>query len=561
MFVSRLNLPLFAYQLRRWVLFCLIPSILVFGAAYVRGKNVTPVYQTSATLYVQAASQSGSVPGSTDVYTSEQLLPTYSRMITLPVISDAIDRAVDRVYPGYDIAAHNLTVGNSNVALAGSMPNTQLLDISVQDTVPARAKLATDAAANALIKKIVSIQHADFKGAGQALQRQLAQSEASIQSVSQRIAAYHGPDSGLNSLKAQLSGYQSIYQTVLSSQEEFNVGRDTALNGIRVFSPAPVPTTPLPHSPLRGAILYLFLALLVTGGAVYTYGYLDDTLQTPEEVETVAGARILGTILRVDRGTSLFPTEQGESSSRGTLADAYRLVRTNLLALATEVPVRTVMVTSAAPEEGKSTTISNLARVLAESGKKVLLVDADLRRPSLHRIFRAEHNVGLVEALHDSEQEVRLEATDHANLSLLVSGSARSAPTDSLGSPRMKQLLPALQAKSEIVLLDSPPVLAVPDAAVMSMMVDGVVLVVDPSRTTRRDLRRTKDAIEGVGGTVLGVVVNRLSRASSPYYYYYYQYHYGYSYSGVYHSEKSDASRRERSRTLVRRIRRRRGAA
>jgi capsular exopolysaccharide synthesis family protein len=226
------------------------------------------------------------------------------------------------------------------------------------------------------------------------------------------------------------------------------------------------------------------------------------------------------------KGGQLVTAREG----RSPLAEAYRVIRTNLQFINIDNPPRAIVITSPAPMEGKSTTASNLANVFAEAGRRVTLVDADLRRPTLHRIFGVERQEGLTNALVGSQNFNGRwgQPTQQPNLTLIASGAVPPRPADLLGSERMKHIVMRLREHEDIVLLDAPPVIAVTDAAILSTITDGVVLVVDPSKSRRRDLRRTRDAIEAVGGKILGVVVNRLDRKASGYFYYYYVHNYGY---------------------------------
>jgi len=538
------NVGLYLHQARRWVLMAILPAVLVTLASYLYTKHEPKTYQTSAILYVQQPESGGTVPGATDIYGSQAVIPTYSQMITSPVIAQEVDRAMAPKYPGYRLEGHGLSVGQSG-SLA-SQPNTQLMSVTVQDTVPSRAAAAADAVARVFIKKITAIQKARFKGGAQAIQRQLDQAQINIQYVTQRITAYKGPAGGLANLRAQLSAYQSIYQTLLASSQEFSVGRDTALNSVQIFSPAPIPGGPIAPNPRRNAELFGFLALILCAGGIFVYDYFDDSPRTPEEVEEIVGAPVLGTVHEFDRakyGTELVTAKHG----RSPIAEAYRIIRTNLQFIDVDRPARSILVSSASPTEGKSTTVSNLANVFAEAGSRVTLVDGDLRRPNLHRIFGLDRERGGLTSMLVGKQELNglgVQQTSQDNLVLLSSGPLPPRPADLLGSSRMKELVGHLARQTDVVLIDSPPVLAVTDATILSTVADGVILVVDPSKSKRRDLRRAREAIEAVGGRILGVVINRLNRrGGSTYYYYYYQHHYGYQdrYGYGADREKSDA--------------------
>jgi non-specific protein-tyrosine kinase len=204
---------------------------------------------------------------------------------------------------------------------------------------------------------------------------------------------------------------------------------------------------------------------------------------------------------------------------RSPHAEAYRTLRTNIQFSSVERPLRTLLVTSAGPDEGKSTTVANLAVVLAQADAKVIVVDGDLRRPAQHEIFNLRNTAGLTNlflpaagggAPAQAAPDLPLLQTAIPNLWLLPSGPLPPNPAELLGSKRMDAILERIAARADIVILDSPPVVAVTDAAVLSAKVDGVLLVVGAG-TVKRDLaRKAKAQLETVNARVLGMVVNNV---------------------------------------------------
>lgn len=509
---------------RRWLIFAALPALLVFAGVYVKGTRAPKVYQSTAVLYIQQSSNP-SDPNS-DVYTAQAVIPTYTQMVTLPVMAQRVNTMMAKRWPGYNFGDHTLAVNGG-----GSVPGqalTQLMYLTVSDSVPARAMDAANDLAYALRDEVAQIQAQRFNGGEKAIKKQLDSTETNIQYVTQRISSYAGPATGLNGLKAQLSAYQGMYQSLLNSEEEFSVARNTAINGVKLFSPAGLPGPPVGSSPLRPALMDAILVFILGCGLIYLYGYFDDTIKTPEEIEDVAGARIIATVPKFDGPVNGLITS---SDPRSGAADAYRVLRTNLQSLPEAGQMRVVLLTSSTPSEGKSTTISNLGHVMAEAGQRVTLIDADLRRPSLHRIFRQPPGDGLAGHLANLSAEPALQPTDHPHLKVLPGGRPPERPTDLLTSESMSELIPRLEESSDVVLVDSPPVLAAADAAVLSKLADAVVLVVDPGKSKRRELARARAAVEAVNGKLVGVVVNQISPRSTPYYYYYHQYYYSYSYS------------------------------
>ncbi len=195
---------------------------------------------------------------------------------------------------------------------------------------------------------------------------------------------------------------------------------------------------------------------------------------------------------------------------RSPLSEAYRTLRTNLDFSSLDKPLHSLLVTSAGPNEGKSTTLANLAVVTAQAGKRVILVDCDLRRPAMHRLFGTANDEGLTTMARDEAtlQQPPLQATGVDDLWLLPSGPLPPDPTRLLGSRRMEEIIAALLQQADAVLFDAPPVTVVTDAAVLATKMDGVVLVFSAGTTRRDHARMAKDRLEKVNANVVGVVLN-----------------------------------------------------
>jgi capsular exopolysaccharide synthesis family protein len=195
---------------------------------------------------------------------------------------------------------------------------------------------------------------------------------------------------------------------------------------------------------------------------------------------------------------------------RSPAAEAYRTLRTNLYFSSLDRALETLLVTSAAPGEGKSTILSNLAVTMAQGEKRTILVDADLRRPSLHDLFNVGNSQGLTTMVVDDSAlaEPPLVATGVENLLLLPSGPQPPNPAEILGSRRMEEIIATLKARADIVLFDAPPAVAVTDAAVLGTKVDGVLLVFSAGKTRREHAERAKEVLERVQVRLIGAVLN-----------------------------------------------------
>lgn len=210
------------------------------------------------------------------------------------------------------------------------------------------------------------------------------------------------------------------------------------------------------------------------------------------------------------------------SNPRSPIAEAYRALRTNLEFSNLDKSLRALLVTSAGAEEGKSTTLANLAVTIAQSGKRVILVDADLRRPTQHQIFELKNNVGLTDMARDDALLAAppLQDSGVPNLQILTSGQLPPNPAEILGSKRMSEILVALLERADLILFDAPPVLAVTDAVVLSAKMDGVLLVVSAGKTKRENAKKARAQLEKINARILGAVVNNVKAEKGASYYY-----------------------------------------
>jgi capsular exopolysaccharide synthesis family protein len=210
------------------------------------------------------------------------------------------------------------------------------------------------------------------------------------------------------------------------------------------------------------------------------------------------------------------------TTPRSPISEAYRSLRTNLEFSSLDKPLKTMVVTSPGPEEGKSTTLANLAVSLAQAEKKVILVDCDLRRPAQHQIFGLTNAVGLTTMVVDDEvmTDPPLQETQAPGLWLLSSGPLPPNPSELLGSRRMEEIIGVLSQRADIVLFDAPPIIAVTDAAVLSSKVDGVLLVINAGGTKRDHAQRAKALLEKVNAHLVGAVLNNVKMDASLHRYY-----------------------------------------
>lgn len=200
---------------------------------------------------------------------------------------------------------------------------------------------------------------------------------------------------------------------------------------------------------------------------------------------------------------------------RSPISEAYRTLRTNLSFYSVDNPIRTLVVTSPAPDEGKSTTIANLAVTMAQSGRRTILVDCDLRRPTLHELFEVDNNTGITSMVLNENAPPPLRKTEVENLWLLPSGPKPPNPADLLGSRQIDRVLTQLKEQADIVLLDAPPVVGVTDAAVLGAKTDGVLLIINAGKTRREHAERAKELLERARVRIIGAALTNAQSDNS----------------------------------------------
>ncbi|GMU40739.1 MAG: chromosome partitioning protein [Chloroflexota bacterium] len=314
--------------------------------------------------------------------------------------------------------------------------------------------------------------------------------------------------------------------TVARSFIETNASAPTSRPGqVSVVEEALPPGAPIAPRPMLNAMLGGFLLLLLAGALALVVEYLDDTVKSPEQATEITGIPALGRIEQFEKLRSPREQLQAAQRPRSTIAEAYRAARTNLTyAIDLGRDRRLVLVTSPGPGEGKTTTTSNLAVVFGLAGHRVCIVDTDLRRPTIHRVFGVENAEGLTNLLlaREPEFERSVQRSVYTNVSVVPSGPLPPNPSELLGSARMQEILDWLRAHYDIVLLDSPPALVVTDASVLATLVDGIVIVARAGKTRRGALRATVEELAQSGRPIAGFILNRVRSREAGYYYYAY---------------------------------------
>ncbi len=340
---------------------------------------------------------------------------------------------------------------------------------------------------------------------------------------------------------------EETYIMMLSKLEETKITQAGKSGNVNVLDEAIEPIVPIKPNKKLNMMLGVLIGLGLGLGIVFVKEYFDNTIKTVDEVEKM-GFNLLGTIPVIEedvvdkkrkRKWETLEEEGQHIESRlvthfdpkSPISESYRTLRTNLAFTRVDNKMKAILITSAGPKEGKSTTVSNLAITLAQLGSKVVLVDSDLRRPVIHAIFGMEKEDGLTDYIMGNiPYEKTLKKSLLDNLLIVTSGTLPPNPSELLGSQVMEEFIEKLKAEFDIILFDSPPVIAVTDAAILCSKIDGAFIVVSAGSTNRDAILRAKQLLENVHTQILGAVLNSvdISGAYGSYdYYNYYHYYYG----------------------------------
>jgi capsular exopolysaccharide synthesis family protein len=330
---------------------------------------------------------------------------------------------------------------------------------------------------------------------------------------------YYNAKRELEQLRAQ---HNLLYAKIEAERLDREIPRTTMVQVTDRAEPGKAPVKP---NKTLNIVLGLIFGLIMGVGLAFFIEYLDTSVKTIDDVERTFQAPVLGVI---PQNIGYLVDEGAESKH----AEAYRVLRTNLLFSRKAENLNTIVVVSAGAGEGKSTTTINLATVFAQAGNRVLIVDSDLRRPTLHKLFKVTNNLGLTNLLLKQNQLAEIvQTTGVPNLDFMASGKLPNSSMGILGSAQMKEMIGELKQRYDFIFFDSPPILGVSDASILASEVDLVMQVIQYRRYPQPMTIRAKQMIEKVGGNFVGIVLNNINMSQDEGYYYYSGYYHDYYYS------------------------------
>jgi len=520
---------------RRWIIVGTIAVVLALTLIFTFLQ--APVYQSKVEILSEVSSASESVLGSfftSALFDPDRYIQTQTEIIKTDTMAQAVESALHIKYEedarlrqeGEDVYIPEEIPAASELASMVGVEQVQRTNIFGIVITSNDRLLARDVAQAYAEEYIASRQLAAIREISEARREvwnRIQEVEEEIGQATEQARQYEGrnvPAEILNEAQRAVNLWVALYEKYVT----LRIAESLEQRGLEIVQPAKSGTKTSPR-PTRNAVLAIFLGLILGVGLAFLVEYLDDTLHTREDFERYYDTSIIGEI----------PHISGENLPRNHIVyfempqhpavEGYRTLRTNLQFLNLEGKARVILFTSAGPEEGKSTVMVNLGAALSEMGKKVLMIEADLRKPVLDKYFKVSPGKGISGVLAGNiSVEEAVQPGGYENLYVMVAGVKPPNPAELVASEAMRAVLEKVKESADFILVDSPPVLAASDAMALASMVDGVIFVTNHAKAVRDDARRTSELLRKVNARVLGLVVNNIAPSTRYGYYHYYYY-------------------------------------
>jgi len=485
-------------------------NVKVVETAHVPSTATRGRYTAIVTLLVEQ-SDLNATTDSSGVLASERLAATYAQMVLGPSVLEA---AIARLGSGQsiDALAKSLT--------AAPIAGTQLVRLQVTGTEISQTVSAANAIAQTFVDQIYEMQGKPYAGRLANMQGEMTRLSSLINNTQAEIQVWAVAklqnERELARRQSALAEYRSDYRASQQDYEQLRLTETQAPGTVVITERAYEPQRPVSTRWLY-VLLAALVAMLVAFGIAFLIEYLDESIKTPDEVSHVLGLSTIGMIEQ-------FGKEEGKlivaSQPQSPAAEAFRVLAAHIRLSSIDSHLRTILVTSPVPAEGKSVVTANLAVAMAGTGQRVVVVDADLRLPRQHQLFELSQGQGLTDALWQGSTNGNLKFTSVEGVKIITSGTSSPDPVEALSSPHMKQLLADLAKEADFVIVDAPPVLAVADATIVAAGTDGVLLVLRAGSTGGRSARRAVEALRQTRTQLIGVVLNGVPVRNDGYYRY-----------------------------------------
>ncbi len=498
---------------RSWARWIVAGTLIAAVAAYLISGTLPKVYEADARLVVGQALSSNN-PDPNQFATAQQLATAYVALAGNRPALEATMKRLGLSMPAKDFAEL------VSVDVVRDLP---FIDIVGRSDNPEQAAAIANAMADELVALSPTITGSQSDLATfvdtqmRAIQTQIGDAREEIDRLVALSSRSTAQDDRLETLNNRLVALQGTYGTYL----QFATG--TQANRITIVEQAVAPAAPASPRPLFNTAIAASLAFLLCLGAAFLWEQFDDRLKSPEDVEASTSLATIGLVAQMpgDRRREAFYRLATLLYPRSPAAEAFRTIRTNIEFAGLDSGLRTIVVTSALPGEGKTVVAANLAVAFAQAGRRTILVDTDLRRPAAHTIFGLSNDQGLTDLVRTDSIQIEdvAQATEAPNLTVITSGTIPANPAELLGSKRMEAIVDRLKKSAEVVIFDTPPVTAVTDAALMAAKLDATILVIQSHRASRRIVDQGIEALTKVNARIVGAVLNNVpGHVATPYY-------------------------------------------
>lgn len=375
------------------------------------------------------------------------------------------------------------------------------------------------------LRDTLEVRQTELEAALVKYRQALATTRAQL-NLQQRQMSNMGPSKfRLDQLTQKQERAQTRFNMLSDKLQDLRIRKESNVRMARVIEGAGIPGSPIQPKPLLNMLLAVCIGLFLAVGTVFLQEFLDDRLDDPSDLERLVGLPSLGHV-------PTMPTDQAhlvsELPSNSPISEAYRTVRSSIGFAGLDSEIRRLQVTSASKGEGKTLTSVNIATAMAMDGKKVILVDADLRRPNVHRTLSIAQTPGLSEVLVGMKRwEEVIVDTDTPNLRVICAGTMPPNPAELLGTRAFDQVMDSLTEQADIVIVDTPPCMPVTDPLIIASRMDGIVLVINAGQTRRAAIRLMVNMLSRTRTKILGAIFNRVDSKKGGYYYHYYYHYYG----------------------------------
>lgn len=489
---------------RRWWILGLI-TILVASSAFAISNRQTPLYQASAVLVINPGVLVGSNENST-LQDSQRLADTYVQIINTQPVRDRVQSSLD--------------LGNIDSARVSTsvVQNSLLIRITVTDEDPEDAAQIANTFVNEFQGHIADQNAIQIGQARTAVDNQIELLNQQVIEIDEQITA--AGDNDVSTLMEQRQELTGMISQLESDAARSEMQAASASTFIQMVDPAQVPGSPSSPRVAQNTVLGAFVGILLAVGLVALLEYLDNTVKAHTNMQDLTHAPLLSSVpvnAGIERGSrQVYSIADPKSGA----TEAINLLRTNLVFAGIGKPIKSMAITSSVTEEGKSTITANLAVAFAKSGKTVAIIDADLRKPTQHRIFGVENSFGVTNYITDTSADWSSLAHRVAlpDLTLIASGPIPPNPAEMVASERFKSLVKELEAQFDYVLIDTPPILQASDGLVLGSFTDGILLITQYGQTRIDALKSSSTLINQSGARLLGIVLNQSKGAGANYY-------------------------------------------